>query len=346
MTELERLGVRLWLESGQLRFRAPQGVMTPERRDALRARREELVAHLADGGLPALTADPAGRHEPFPLSDVQSAYLLGRGRAFAYGGVGCHGYGELRYPALEPDRMRQAWQAVVQRHDMLRAVVELDGSQRVLPEVPPFELRGAGPAGQARRRGVARAARRSGTTWTTGCTPSTPGRCSTLRVTLADDFAVMHVSIDFLVADFVSIQVLLDEVHHHYHAPRPAAAAAGRDVPGLPARRAEAARRRRSTSATARTGWTGSTTLPAGAGAAGADLRPGRAAEVPALAGDRRARAVGEAARARRAARRERVGRGAGRVHRGAGRVEPAPGVHARPHPAQPAAAAPAGAGA
>ncbi|MDM4718649.1 hypothetical protein QTQ03_03215 [Micromonospora sp. WMMA1363] len=81
LAELESAGVRVWSEAGQLRFRAPQGVMTAERRDALRARRDEILAYLDTAADPVtLVPDPEHRHDPFPVTDVQAAYLLGRGR--------------------------------------------------------------------------------------------------------------------------------------------------------------------------------------------------------------------------------------------------------------------------
>jgi pyochelin synthetase len=221
LAEFGRLGVRVWAEAGRLRFRAPHGIMTDDRRARLRAYRDELLAYLADNRLPQLETDPAARYEPFPLSDVQAAYLLGRGQVFAYGGVGCHGYGELRYPALEPDRMRAAWRALIDRHDMLRAVVSPDGFQRVLPEVPPVEV----PVTDLRDRTAAEAE-----AGLAGVRAEMDHRVYRVdrwplfdtRITLADGYAVLHVSIDFLIADFASIQVLLDEVHRlYYHPERP-----------------------------------------------------------------------------------------------------------------------------
>ena len=45
---------------------------------------------------PPLIADPAAAHEPFAVTDVQAAYLLGREGAGALGDVSCYAYGELR----------------------------------------------------------------------------------------------------------------------------------------------------------------------------------------------------------------------------------------------------------
>ncbi|PZG19888.1 non-ribosomal peptide synthetase [Micromonospora craterilacus] len=219
LAELESVGVRIWLEAGQLRFRAPQGAMTTARREALRARRDEIVAHLDDGaGSVALVPDPDRRHEPFPVTDVQAAYLLGRGETFAYGGVACHGYGELVYPELDPARMTAAWRALIERHDMLRAVVEADGAQRVLPQVPPFEVPVIDLTG---RPDAVVEAGVSAVRAEMDHLVHTPDRWPLFaaRITLADRRAVLHVSIDFLIADFISVQVVLDELHRLYHRP-------------------------------------------------------------------------------------------------------------------------------
>lgn len=87
----------------------------------------------------ALTHDAAGRYAPFPLTDVQQAYLLGRERGFALGGIGCTFWREFSIPDLDTDRLEVAVNALVRRHDMLRAVFR-DGQQRVLETVPDYRL--------------------------------------------------------------------------------------------------------------------------------------------------------------------------------------------------------------
>lgn len=216
INDLERSGIRVWAEQDQLRFRAPQGAMTGERRAALRARKEEIVEHLNAGGFPRLHADETARHEPFPITDVQSAYLLGRGRTFVYGGVACHGYGELRYPELDPQRMTAAWRALIARHDMLRAVVASDGSQRVLPDVPDYDVAVTDMRGMD---GFQKAVAATRSEMDHRVFPHDRWPLFEARMTLGDGEAVLHISMDFLIADFVSIQVILDELHRLYHRP-------------------------------------------------------------------------------------------------------------------------------
>ncbi|MGC5052492.1 amino acid adenylation domain-containing protein [Micromonospora sp. DT48] len=214
---LAEQGVRLWVDDGQLRFRAPQGVLDDNARDAVRAVREEIIAYL-EQGTPEVVADPAARHEPFPVTDVQSAYLLGRTGTFAYGGVACHGYGELTYPGVDEARMVRAWQEVVRRHDMLRAVVDLAGTQRVLPDPPPLPVTVCDLRGKPVEEYQA-AVRRNRAELDHRVADPTRWPLVEVRLTLHDETAVVHASIDFLVADFVSVQVILDEVHRLYLEP-------------------------------------------------------------------------------------------------------------------------------
>ena len=159
--------------------------------------------------------DAAGRFEPFPLTDVQMAYVLGRGEAHAYGGVGCHGYGELRFDEIDAEAMERAWATLVERHDMLRAIVDGGGSQRVLSELPPYRIE-VTDVRDAADDVVAEAIESTRVELDHLVYSTTEWPLFTLRITRAPDFAILHVSIDFLVADFVSIQLLLRELDIAY----------------------------------------------------------------------------------------------------------------------------------
>src|SRR3984957_4103874 len=217
IADLADAGIEVWEEDGTLRYRAPRGTMTPERLELLRARRGELVAMLR-GARAAIVPDLAARHEPFPLTDVQLAYLLGRKDVFAYGGIGCHGYGELEYSDLDPARLETGWAAQMRSDDILRAIISADGPQRVLADVPSFTVGVLDVRGVSHRRVTAAIeavrADMSHRVYDPGAWP-----LFDLCVTLADERAVLHFSIDLLIADFVSTRRLLDELHLLYSEP-------------------------------------------------------------------------------------------------------------------------------
>ncbi len=82
---------------------------------------------------PRIMPQPELRHEPFPLSDMQQAYWIGRAADLRGGGVAMQSYVEIECQALDLHRFKQALNALVERHEMLRAVVTPQGEQRVLP---------------------------------------------------------------------------------------------------------------------------------------------------------------------------------------------------------------------
>ncbi|WP_327250077.1 non-ribosomal peptide synthetase [Streptomyces sp. NBC_01320] len=207
-------GVVLWAQDGQLRFRAPQGRLTDTHRAELRTHKEAILSHLA-AGEPTLCGDPGSRHEPFPLTDIQAAYLIGRTDAYAYGGVGCHAYVELEYPDLDVDRVTAVWRELVQRHDMLRAVIHHDGYQQVLPDVPAFSVGADGltalPAATAEAEVERTRARLSARE-----APTDQWPLFDVHVTRTAERTVLHLSFDMLVVDHASLRILLAEFQRGY----------------------------------------------------------------------------------------------------------------------------------
>ncbi|MEO0868799.1 MAG: condensation domain-containing protein, partial [Cyanobacteria bacterium J06642_11] len=89
---------------------------------------------------PQIEANLAQRHQPFPLTDIQQAYWLGRAQAFELGNIGTHGYREIDVVGLSVAQVEQALNQLIKRHDMLRAVVNSDGQQQILEEVPKYTI--------------------------------------------------------------------------------------------------------------------------------------------------------------------------------------------------------------
>ena len=210
--ELQNIGVRLWEEDGLLRYRAPSQVMTEDRLARLREHKPAVLEELrrAAAGV-TLTADPAARHEPFPLTDVQSSYLLGRSGAYEYGGVGCQAYLEVRFPAFDPHRVAEAWRLLVARHDALRTIVHPDGYQQVLADVPdlPVEIADLRDASEAARQQVVDRVRAD-----LSARDYRPDQwpLHDLRVTRTDQDLLVQLSIDLLICDYASVQLLLGEL--------------------------------------------------------------------------------------------------------------------------------------
>ncbi|WP_188316377.1 non-ribosomal peptide synthetase [Solihabitans fulvus] len=216
LLELHRRGVRLRLtDDGRLDVLAPAGALTEELRTQLRKHRDHLVAmlRLSAGAehLAEIAADPARRHEPFPLTDIQHAYWVGRAPAVELGGVATHFYVELERDGIDIPRLSASLRRVIQRHDMLRAVIQPDGSQRVLSEVPDYDIAVADLAGldPATQR-----ARIAGIRAEMGHQVLAADRWPLfeIRATLLDHERMrLHVSLDLLIADAFSMYLLFQD---------------------------------------------------------------------------------------------------------------------------------------
>ena len=123
LDDLRQRGVTLRVDGDALSLRAPKGALSEADRDRLRTDKSAILAWLQT---------PVDDSEPFPLTDIQQAYLVGRAGELELGRVGCHAYREFERREVDLPRLQQAWNRVVARHPMLRAVFTEDGRQRVL----------------------------------------------------------------------------------------------------------------------------------------------------------------------------------------------------------------------
>jgi amino acid adenylation domain-containing protein len=90
--------------------------------------------------LPTITPYPDAHYQAFPLNDIQRAYWLGRSDLFTLGNVAPHYYIELDCPLFDIAQLNRAWQLLIERHEMLRAVVLANGQQQILERVPPYQI--------------------------------------------------------------------------------------------------------------------------------------------------------------------------------------------------------------
>ncbi|MGW1774935.1 amino acid adenylation domain-containing protein [Streptomyces sp. NPDC002104] len=169
--------------------------------------------------LPVIVPDPDAASEPFPLTDVQQAYWIGRTGAFDIGNVGMHGYEEFEATGLDLPRLERAFRRLIQRHGMLRAVVLPRGEQQILSEVPEYvvttqDVRGL-PAQEVEE---ALAATRGAMSHQVFVPENWP--LFELRATLLDgDRTRLHYSIDGLITDARSSNLLLRELSALYRDP-------------------------------------------------------------------------------------------------------------------------------
>jgi amino acid adenylation domain-containing protein/non-ribosomal peptide synthase protein (TIGR01720 family) len=169
-----------------------------------------------DGVLPAIRPDPAARFEPFPLTEIQQAYLLGREGALELGNVASTFYLELDILDLDVSRLETALHGMVARHGALRTIVSPDGYQQVLADVPAgrIPLEDVSSLDETARAERLRKLRADLTdhSFDPGCWP-----LFELRATRTDQRRTrLHLAIDLLICDGSSIARLVAELSQRY----------------------------------------------------------------------------------------------------------------------------------
>lgn len=124
-------GIGIWTEGGKIRYLKKDGKLDDDIKNILIYNKKEIISYFEE---------ERERFDKFPLTDIQMAYLLGRKNSFEYGDVASHLYLELDYPALDSVKVQKIWNQLIDKHDMLRAIVLEDGTQEVLRDVAEYPI--------------------------------------------------------------------------------------------------------------------------------------------------------------------------------------------------------------
>ena len=73
--EYQKMGIELFLDKENLKFKAPKGVMTSEIKEVLKKNKQQIIEYLLREK--EIKPDAEHKYNPFPLTDVQAAYMLG-----------------------------------------------------------------------------------------------------------------------------------------------------------------------------------------------------------------------------------------------------------------------------
>lgn len=215
--------IHVWLEDGQLRYRAPKGALNPAMREILSENKAMILAYLtaekqAEQIFPFSQIEPdhAHRYQPFPLTDLQLAYWVGRGAALKGGDIGDHIYLELDVQSLDIHRFESALQLLIERHEMLRTVILPDGQQQIIehPSIPKVKINDLrGQASQEVAAQLEQTRHSMEHQWlSVECWPGFD-----LCVTLLDaQSSRIHVSLEALFVDTTSLTILVRELIHYY----------------------------------------------------------------------------------------------------------------------------------
>ncbi|WP_299496870.1 non-ribosomal peptide synthetase [uncultured Shewanella sp.] len=148
---------------------------------------------------------------PFPINNVQQAYLIGREQTQQLGGVATHVYSELSFTTLDVPRLEFAINKCIIRHDALRSVFE-DGEQRILNSVPDYSIVDYGflsdeSLDQLRAK------------WAQHVYEPSIWPLFHFSVSCYNKQTLLHVSVDSLILDGISTQILFREISLLYSNP-------------------------------------------------------------------------------------------------------------------------------
>lgn len=208
------LGVKLWTDNGQLHFKAGVGVLKNDDKLKLKENKQAIIEYLSAIENKPVEHDEKNSYEPFILTPIQNSYLLGRKSMYDYGGVGCHAYVEVKLtPRCDLNKITKAWHTVIMRHDMLRAVIEKEGIQRVVKDAELPEVNEYYASDESYEKlHIAVRNEMSCKKYESDVYP-----LHELRVTSCDSFSILHFSMDMLIADSVSASIILSDILRCYY---------------------------------------------------------------------------------------------------------------------------------
>ncbi len=166
------------------------------------------------------TPVPEESTEPFSCTELQIAYFMARNLPAELGGRSCQAYLEVDVPKpLDPARLQEAFDRLIQRHSMLRTVFRNDGQQQVLAEVPPNAIEVEDLRAE---NATAREARCLEVREQISRADLVPERWPLFAIGacwLTDECFRLFINVDMLQVDFLSLLILLEEWRTLYEDP-------------------------------------------------------------------------------------------------------------------------------
>lgn len=160
--------------------------------------------------------DSSKRKEPFNLTELQEAYVVGRNSALELGGRPSCGYGELECESFNRERFVTALRMLMERHDVLRLVIYENHVQQVKDEIPFIDVPVtdiSDKTEEEQKKYIDSIRKRSEKL----CIPLEEyPKFRFIATKLSDKKYIVHMYFDLLIADGWSINLFLDELDALY----------------------------------------------------------------------------------------------------------------------------------
>lgn len=202
--DLYKNGIEFWVDKEELHYRARNKIQENDKIkmfqykfdifDTLQRNKKALIQD----------CDYTKPYEAYNLTEIQSAYLLGRGKNYRYGSVSSHVYFEVKFPLLDKKRTTEIWNFLIKRHNNLRIIITNKQQQRVLESVPSLNIKWIEDENEASIQKIR-------DELSNKYYDITKWPLFDVAVSKKDDKSIMHLSFDFLIMDWTSIWILLKE---------------------------------------------------------------------------------------------------------------------------------------
>lgn len=215
LDKYNKKGITLWEKEGNLKYRAPEGVMDKESITELKKYKAEIIEFLKAQN--NIIHDEENRYEIFPQTSMQSAYMIGKNLDYELGGVGCHSYVEFKMNTImDKDKLEAAWHKLIQNNDMLKAVMTTDGNQKVLKsfQLPKLKTIDFREVPKDKRNDIFCEIRdiMENAQYGVGQWP-----LHEFALSIYEDYSILHFSVDMLIADYVSVNIMVSELLNIYY---------------------------------------------------------------------------------------------------------------------------------
>lgn len=215
LLKYQEKGVTFNLNGEKLGFSAPKGIIDDKARNEIKEYKDAIIKYLKSHNSNVII-DKDSIYQAFNLTDIQSSYLVGRNELYQYGGIGCKIYFEYEFPKMERNQLEKAWKKVVDNNDMLHAVVNQNGTQQILeeyevPHIKEWNMESASKEEMEPYRNSIRE-RMIKKQYEPGEYP-----LYDLEITSLINTTILHVSLDMLIADFTSMNIIISELQKYYY---------------------------------------------------------------------------------------------------------------------------------
>jgi acyl transferase domain-containing protein len=162
--------------------------------------------------------DEVNKYQPFPLTELQMAYVIGRNENLLFGGVSGHIYMEIE-TRFDIMRIEESLNKVIARHPMLHTIIYDNGTQQIMKDVPRYRIKiyDASNNSDCEREKMVLNKRRELSQHVLPLGQWPMFEVEAFR--LSDHSAYIFIGIDVLIADGGSLAILGNEILAFYNEP-------------------------------------------------------------------------------------------------------------------------------